>query len=283
MLLFSLLVAGSFSFGKQIANDIDPVALTAARFAFSAIILGVVLVVTGRFRLNHFRQPLRFGFLGGAFVIYFVFMFEALKTTTPVSTAAIFTTLPLLAAVLDRVISGRGSRLLVWVALLLGAAGALWVVFRGSFTDLLGMNIGRGEMIFFAGTIAHAVYAVMVPRLRRGEPIFATTLGMTGAGALLLGALFWPRIAATDWGGLDVHVWAVLAYLTVFASVATFSLITFAAMRLPSAKVTAYTFLTPCWVVLIEATLGNSLPGLFVLLGGIPIILALLLLFFEPS
>ena len=33
MLLFSLLVAGSNSFGKLIANDIDPAALTAIRFA----------------------------------------------------------------------------------------------------------------------------------------------------------------------------------------------------------------------------------------------------------
>lgn len=283
MLLFSLLVAGSFSFGKQIASDIDPVALTSMRFALSAVILAAILAVTGQFRLAHFRQPLRFVFLGGAFVIYFVFMFEALKTATPVSTSAVFTTLPLLAALLDRAISGRKSRSLVWAALLLGAAGALWVVFRGSLSNLLGMNIGRGELIFFAGTVAHALYAVMVPKLRRGEPVFATTLGMTAAGAIVLSLLFWPRIATTDWSELGLQVWAVLAYLTVFASVATFSLITFAASRLPSAKVTAYTFLTPFWVALIESTLGNSLPTVFVLLGGIPIILALLLLFFEPT
>ena len=191
--------------------------------------------------------------------------------------------MPLLAAVLDRMITGRRSRFLVWAALFIGAVGALWVVFRGSIADVLALNVGKGEIIFFAGTIAHAIYAVMVPRLRRGEPVFATTMGMTGAGAILLSLLFWPRIAGTDWGALDMQVWAVLAYLTIFASVATFSLITYAAMRLPSAKVTAYTFLTPFWVALIETTLGNSLPGVIVLLGGIPIILALLLLFFDPA
>ena len=34
MMTFSLLVAGSFSFGKLIAPKIDPVSLTAARFFF---------------------------------------------------------------------------------------------------------------------------------------------------------------------------------------------------------------------------------------------------------
>mgnify|MGYP007046357708 CR=1 FL=1 len=48
MLLFSLIVAGSFSFGKTIANDIDPVVLTALRFVLASLILAVVLTLSGR-------------------------------------------------------------------------------------------------------------------------------------------------------------------------------------------------------------------------------------------
>lgn len=40
MLLFAALVAGSNSFGKLIADDIDPAALTAIRFALAGAILG---------------------------------------------------------------------------------------------------------------------------------------------------------------------------------------------------------------------------------------------------
>ena len=167
MLLFSLLVAGSFSFGKQIANDIDPVALTAVRFALTAALLAAGLAFMGQLKPTHFRAPWRFFMLGGVFVVYFVFMFEALKTATPVSTSAIFTTMPLLAALMDWLVFRRRSRLLIWAALAIGATGALWVVFRGSLGALLGMNIGPGERIFFAGTIAHALNTDLVTVVRR--------------------------------------------------------------------------------------------------------------------
>ena len=60
-------------------------------------------------------------------------------------------------------------------------------------------------------------------------------------------------------------------------------MITFAASRLPSAKVTAYTYLTPFWVVMLDSLLGQEMPSGVMLLGGVPIFFALLLLFVEKS
>ena len=122
-----------------------------------------------------------------------------------------------------------------------------------------------------------------MPRLRRGEPVLAFTFGVSISGALVLSALFWPKLAATEWLSLEIRVWVVIGYLTVFASVATFSLIVFATSRLPSAKVTAYTFLVPFWVACLEVMLGHGLPGVIVLAGGLPILAALVLLFFERT
>jgi len=41
--------------------------------------------------------------------------------------------------------------------------------------------------------------------------------------------------------------------------------------------------LTPFWVVLLDSILGQELPALIDLLGGIPISLALMILFVEKS
>lgn len=283
MLLFSFLVAGSFSFGKIVAADIDPIALTAARFALASVLLATVLAMTGRLHKAHYRQPQRFFVLGGLFAIYFVLMFQALRLTSSLSTSVIFTTMPLVAAALDRAFFKRASPALVWVALLIGATGAMWVVFEGSWEAFTSFSIGYGELLFFIGTLSHAAYAVLVPRLRRGEPVFATTLGVTVAAALLLWICFWPRISGADWTGLGAYIWATLNYLAVLATLGTFALITFAASRLPSAKVTAYTYLTPFWVVMLDSLLGQEMPSGVMLLGGVPIFFALLLLFVEKS
>ena len=281
MMLFSIFVAGSFTFGKMIALEIDQVALSAARFFFGAFLLWIVLVATGRFRLRHYMQPWRFFVLGAINVVYFVMMFESLKTVSAISASAIFTLIPFIAAALDRVVSGRRLNGVIWIGLLIGALGALWVIFKGSFTAFWALNLGLGEFLFFIGVATYAAYAVFVPKLRRKEPIYATTLGVSFAGAVILTLLFWPRIAATAWGDLPGHVWLILAYLTIFASLGTFTLVSFAADRLPSAKVMAYTYMTPFWVVLLEGALGHGWPEPFVLIGGVPILVGLSILFFN--
>ena len=281
MLLFSILVAGSFSFGKLVANDIDPVVLTAVRFAVASLLLACVMLATGRIRTSDYVQPWRYFVLAGLFVIYFVLMFEALKTASPISTAATFTTMPFIAAIFDYAIFRRKSSALVWLALGIGACGAIWVVFRGSWAAIASFDIGIGEILFFIGTVSHAAYAVLIPRLRREEPLYATTLGVVVAATLILLVFFWPRMAETDWSNVGTYVWAVIAYLAVMATLGTFALISIAAARLSSAKVTAYTYLTPLWVVVLESIIGNGLPGFFVLAGGLPIVVALVMLFQE--
>ena len=76
MLLFSALVAGSFSLGSLAANEIAPAAINAARFAIAALVIGVAAFALGKVERRAFRAPWRYGILGGLFAIYFVLMFE---------------------------------------------------------------------------------------------------------------------------------------------------------------------------------------------------------------
>jgi drug/metabolite transporter (DMT)-like permease len=129
MLLFSLIVAGSFSFGKLIAGDIDPIALTAVRFAVAAVLLGIVLGATGKLKWRDYSQPWRHLVLGGVFIIFFILMFESLKTATAITTAAIFTLMLFMAGAMDKIVNGRRQTRWVSLALCFGVFGALWVVF----------------------------------------------------------------------------------------------------------------------------------------------------------
>ncbi|MCB2159334.1 MAG: EamA family transporter, partial [Rhodobacteraceae bacterium] len=96
MLVFSLCIAGSFSLGSLVANRIDPVVLTAARFVLGAAIMGAAAAATGTFRRRAWVAPWRYLVLGGLFAVYFVLMFEGLKTARPVQAAAVFTLTPVM-------------------------------------------------------------------------------------------------------------------------------------------------------------------------------------------
>lgn len=281
MLAFSALVAGSFSLGVLAAPHIDPGALSVVRFILAGVLVGAAAVATTGIPRSAWTSPWRYLVLGGLLGAYFVLMFEGLKSAAPVSAAAVFTLTPVMAAGFGWVFLRQRLTGRMTVALAIGGIGALWVIFRADLAALRRLEIGRGEAIYFIGCVAHAAYAPLVRKLNRGEPAVVFTFGMMVAGTLLLAAYAWPAVLATDWAALPGIVWVTLVYVAVAASALTFVLLQYASLRLPAAKVMAYTYLVPSWVALWEVMLhGVVQPGL-VLVGVAMTVLALGLLLKE--
>ena len=278
MLGFSALVAGSFSLGAIVANDIAPQAITAARFVLATIVMGMVAFLQGDLRREYWQAPWRYFVLGALFTLYFVLMFEGLKTANPVSVAAVFTLMPLMSALFGWWLLRQVTTPRMALALGIAACGALWVIFRGDLAALWAFDIGRGEMIYFVGCIAHALYTPMVRKLNRGEGAAVFTFGMLVAGSVILGIVGFDDIRATDWAALPGMVWITIAYLTLFSTASSFFLLQYASLRLPSAKVMAYSYLTPAWVMLWEIGLSSMLPPTPLLFGIGATIIALLML-----
>ena len=278
MLAFSLLIAGSFSFGVMIANLADPAAMMAVRFFISGVIVGTFAVFGPGLKREHFRAPWRYLVLGGLFAFYFVLMFEGLKTAPAVSASAVFTLTPIMSAVFGYWLLRQITTRLMALALAVGAAGAVWVIFQGDVSAMARFEVGRGEAIYFFGCIAHALYTPLVRKLNRGEPTVVFTFGMIVAGWLVLSLTGAPEILRTDWLALPRVFWIGLFYLAVCASAMTFFLLQYATMQLPSANVMAYTYLTPTWVIVWELALGNSVPPAIILIGVAASVVALLML-----
>jgi drug/metabolite transporter (DMT)-like permease len=267
MLAFSALVAGSFSLGRLAAPLIEPEALTVVRFVLAGALVGVAAFATTGIRRAAWQAPWRYLVLGGLLAIYFVLMFYGLQTADAVSASAVFTLTPLMSAgfgwlLLRQRLTGRMA-----LALGIGAMGALWVIFRADLAALLRFHIGRGEFVYFWGCVAHAAYTPMVRKLNRGEPAVVFTFGMMLAGVMILSLWGAPAVLRTDWTALPPIVWVALVYLAVAASAMTFVLLQYATLRLPSAKVMAYTYLVPAWVILWEIALHGSWPPALLLVG----------------
>ena len=278
MLCFSLLIAGSFSLGGRIANDIDPIALTAARFAAAASLLFVVTFFGSGSGLRLSISSWRHIIAGMLIATFFIMMFEGLKTAPAVSMSAVLTLTPAMSAVFGWILLRQVATNRMKIALLIGGIGAVWVIFRADLASMLEFRLGRGETIFLFGCAAYAFYTPFVRKYHQGEPAAVFALNMTAFGTILLVAFGWQEIAATDWTSLPTSVWVALAYLTVFATVVSFGLLNYASLRLPSAKVMAYTYLTPSWVIVWERLLGNGLPSSLVLIGVASTVMALLIL-----
>jgi len=283
MLVFSALVAGSFTLGTRVANEIAPLALTAVRFLIAGVVIGVMAHVMGRFKPAHLQGLWRYGVLGGLLSAYFVLMFYGLQTAPPVSAAAVFTLTPVISGVIGWLFLRQVTTRWMALALTVGGFGAVIVIFRADWQLMRAFDIGRGEALYFIGCVAHAIYTPFVRLLNRGEPAIVSTFGVLVAGTVILTVVGWGDIQATPWMDLPVMVWVVILYLALFTSGMTFVLLQYAALRLPSAKVMAYTYLVPSWVILWELAFGGALPGGLVFVGIVLTGIALLMLLETKS
>ncbi len=267
MLLFATLISGSFSLGGMAARFIDPAALTAMRFVIAAAVIGAAAVAMGALRRADLASPWRYPVVGGLLETILGDVCKGGRLADPVSIAAVFTMTPLMTAGLARLIVGQRSSAAVLAALLLAAAGALWVIFRADLVRLLAFDLGPGEALFLVGCLAHALYIPLVRRFARGESGLAFTLWTLVAAAAVTGLYAAPALAATDWAALPRVVWVTLLYLAVGTSAVTLFLLRYATLRLPAAKVMAYGYLIPSLVAIEEGLLGHGWLAVAVLPG----------------
>ncbi len=267
MLFATLLIATSFPVVAGIADGLDSQVLTFLRFLIAALLFLPIAV----FKYGLSRPSLgdlgRYGAISACMVGFFWCMFEALVTTTALNTGALFAFIPGIAAIVSAVLlkDRLGKKKLT--ALILGAVGALWVVFRGDPDRLLGLELNRGDLIFFAGCICFGFYTPLVKFFHRGEAMPVMTFWTLATGAAWLFLLSIPRIAETDWLAVAPGVYLGTVYLAVFTTLITFFLTQYSTVRLGPTRVMAYSYMTPALVLALTWALGQTPPGLIVLPG----------------
>ncbi|MCR6501454.1 DMT family transporter [Shinella sp. CPCC 101442] len=283
MLLFAVLIAGSFSFGGLAARSMDAEPLTLWRYIMTIVVMAVLAF--GAFRVPAVwpREIWRFLVLGGLIAIYMLTMFTALEFTSPIATGAVFTLMPLLSAGFALPLLGQKTRPGVLAGLVIAAAGAVWVVFRGDIAAILAFDVGTGEVIFFFGVICHALYVPLIRRFDRGEPAVAFGFWVTAGATVWLIAPGIRGLVQTDFSALPLAVYASVTYLAVVTTAGTFLLLQYASMRLPAPKVLGYGYLTPSFIILLEGVLGHGWASLPVLAGALITACGLALMAFLPD
>ncbi len=264
MILYSVIIAGSFPVAAAITSGVDSFVLTFWRFLSATLIFALMMPFSAGWRIPGLLDLKRYAIVGISYGLFFILMFQALKETTPLNTSTIYTMLPLLVMLLGTLV-GEPLRMRQLAVLALSMAAALWVIFRGDIQNLVKLKISSGDVLFFAGTVSLAVYVIAMKKLQADE----SKIGFTFFSLLFAtGALFAASLISA--GSLPVpeaRVWLGIAYLAGPSTACTFWILQYTAPRLGPNRVAAYTFLTPSAVVCLEWGLGLSAPQAWVLPG----------------
>lgn len=281
MLLWALFVGLSFPAVRLLSEGLPPLLLTAMRFVIAALVLAP-LAWRQSDGWPGIRTWLLYALMGLCLAGFFGTMFWVAHRVTALSMATLFVSVPLLAYGLGRGLGVErpAGRLLAILAL--GATGALGLAWAENGGDFAGLQLGLGELAFFLGCIASALYPVLSKwGLARG--VLPTQAGLRTFWSLLAGAvlialmgLIWEQPAALlRMNPLDV---LLVIYLGVFSSAMTFFLQQRATSVLTPGAVTAYSYLVPFVSMLLLFYDQPARIGWHWLPGSLLVVLAIALL-----
>ena len=274
LLLGQILLATSFPVGAAITHGLAPELLTMSRFALATLLFAPYIAWRHGLTIPPARTLAGYAAIGACLAAFFWAMFAALRLTSALNAATIFTVLPGIAAFYSAVLVRERIGRRRMIALIVGAVGALWVVFRGDMELFLSLAFNRGDMIFLAGLFAMGLYTPLVQRFHGQEPASVMAFWTMATGTAWLVLLNNWTIFQTEWSAVEGEVLAGIAYLAVFTTIISFFIIQHATLRLGPTRVMSYTYLTPALVVLLDWALGRglpplmTLPGVFIIVGA---------------
>ncbi len=278
MLCCAILVSTSFTVGKAIAADLDPACITLFRFLLAGILFMPLVHHRHRIALPPVQSLLGYTLISGTLVGFFYLMFLSLRYTTALHTGVIYTLVPSISGVYSAIILREHLGTTRILAIIPAMLGAIWVIFEGRPLQIFTLDLNKGDLIFLAGCLIMALYTPLIRLFHKGEPMAVMTFWILICGCVWLTLLTGYDVLNLSWRNISYRVWFGIAYLSVFTTIITFFINQWATLHLGPTRVTAYSYLYPPLIVMIDWILGRGLPSMQTMLGILFILPAMFIL-----
>lgn len=290
LLLWAWLMASSFIVSGNMVAYASPLATSIFRFFLALMVISLVLIWRWKSAGRSFKAELRHTFhswqrvlhylvISGALVGFFVGLFTALKSTTPLHTSVLYTLIPLMGVLIARFWLKERSSLMRVLGFMLGSAGAMSVLFATQANT--GFVWYSGDTLFLGACVLLALHVVSVQRWGRVLEALpgAFMIMLFGTFWLLPIALFWGDLAQVKW--LSLGFWTNALYLTFFTTLLTFVLQQKLIMSVGASRLLAISYTIPVWVACYAAISQSHFATLLntgFLLGVLLLLVALVLI-----
>lgn len=262
LLLWAWLMASSFVVSGHMVEYASPIATSAFRFLLAMVILFPVLLFQWhRAKLSKSEQLkalfasrqrlFHYAVISGSLVGFFIGLFVALKSTTPLNTSVLYTLVPLMGVLIAKVWLKEAAPFLKVLGFLMGSFGAVVVLLSTQHYDDLQWR--SGDYVFLSVCFLLAFHVVSVQKWGRSlDPLpSAFMIMLFGALWLLPIALLWGELDQVMW--LSEGFWITILYLTVFTTLFTFVLQQLLVRTAGASRLLAFSYTIPVWVALFTA------------------------------
>ncbi len=263
-------MASSFVVSKDLLPYANPIASTGLRFILASILMLPIILRENVWKKNtHLigkKLIAQYSFISLFLVLFFLGLFEALKTTSAIRTSVIYTLVPLISVILTYTVLKTKTSKTKLLGFILGTIGAIWVLLTVNPESVKLLQWNSGDGIFLAACFSLSMHVMLVKKWGGDVPPAqgAFYIMMIG-GIMLIPFLFlFGDLQTIAWQ--QIQFWKTLLYLTIFTTMATFFLQQYLVQQVGPNRLLAFTYLIPGLVAFAQGAvmpqLWSSLPGI---------------------
>lgn len=270
VLLATFLIAGSFIASEKLAQVINPFSLTLCRFFFALLILFPFVIFKKSMRATILSTMPRAMVISFFYSLYFMALFESLKSTTVLNTGTLYTLVPLITALLALFIFKERISFKKFLVYIIGLVGTLWVIFKADFESMLYFSLNFGDYIFMLGALSMCCYSISLKLLHKEKDNLFVMVFCT-----LLGGCIWMFLALLvldepfSWHVIQGELLYHMAYLIIGTTIITLFLYQKTTVILGPTKVMSYIYLNPIAVAVLVFVINGQVIDMMVVPGVI--------------
>jgi drug/metabolite transporter (DMT)-like permease len=269
--LFAVVVWGASFIATKIAlQEVQPMTVVWLRFGIGVLVLSIAVPLRHEFFIPTAADLRSFALLGLlGITLHQWLQVEGLVTSLASTTAWIITAIPLVTAIVARVVLDDPLHRNHIIGILVGALGVLLVVSRGDWHRLTDGAFGApGDMLVGLSTITWSLFSVYSRKALHRHRAAPMTLYVMGSGWLFTSVFWLMKDGPADLTKLSSGGWVAIAFLGILCSGLAYIYWYDALKALPVAQVSSMLYVEPIVTMFVAAALLNEPVTIAALVGG---------------
>ncbi len=279
LVLTTLFWAGNFVVARATHLTLPPLSLSFWRWLLALLVLlpwvAPRLYAERALLFKHWKILLLLSVLG--VVNFNTFIYLGLQYTTATNATLLQSVVPSVVMLLAVLLLGQAINRLQAAGLALSLLGVVCIVLRGDLTQLLQLQVNRGDLWVLVGMFSWALYTVAL----NWRPVALSNAALLGS-TVLAGCLVLLPLYLWELGqGLRIALVAdnlmVLGYVAVFPSVLAYFFWNYGVAKLGAPRAGLFIYLLPVFGTLLSMLFLGEQPALFHLYGFALVFIGMLL------
>lgn len=261
-LLAAAMVSLIYGVSFTIAKDVMPVYVKPYGFILLRVLGATILFWIVSFfgpkekiQREDFPRIIAAAFFGVAFNM--LTFFKGLSLTSPISSAVIMVTTPIIVLILSAIIMKEKMKSRKIIGIMLGLFGTGFLILYGKSIGAA-TNAMLGNFLVFVNAVSYAFYLIVVKKLMDKYNAFTFVKWIYAFGLLMVLPFGWSEYQEIQWATIPTPIFWEIVFVVIFTTFFTYLLNLVSMRQLKPTTVAVFIYLQPLFATVFAIGLGKD-------------------------